>query len=170
MGMRVRPLFSLFWQEVLQVLGVTPSQLHPNGWGFMKAFELLIEAMDRLCSRQLFFTIFGVSRGGELGNNRNCRERLSFKVNRKYKIFNAFSDSLKRWKNNYFWVSPISENIVSMVAKMDAKGVVVGFNFPNGWSKSHYNRKPATYVWKEEQLDADDRETLRLLQNLVTYR
>lgn len=65
--------------------------------------------------------------------------------------------------------SSVSEDVVDMVATLDGKGSVTAFKFPIAWSKSHYNRKLATYAVKNERLDANDQETLRLLQNMVTH-
>lgn len=38
--------FTNFESNLLKTLNVTPSQLHPNGWGFIKAFEIVYKAMN----------------------------------------------------------------------------------------------------------------------------
>lgn len=125
--------------------------------------------MDTACSRRLFFTIFNVSRRGEKGSNKNCWEHLSLKGHSKYKLFKSYSDSLKPWKAAYFWVSPVNSNAVEKVATVNNKGDFTGAKFPIGWSKFHYNRTTTTYFCKEERLNANDKETLRLFQNMVTH-
>ncbi|XP_057726347.1 uncharacterized protein LOC130941773 isoform X2 [Arachis stenosperma] len=58
--------FYAFECDVLTQLNCAPSQLHPNSWVFLRAFECLIEFLSFPCSLSLFFSLFqskGVRRG-----------------------------------------------------------------------------------------------------------
>ncbi|RDY13061.1 hypothetical protein CR513_02070, partial [Mucuna pruriens] len=52
--------FMHFEWSVLHVLNVAPTQLHPNGWAFIRAFELLCEDIGRAPSLGVFFWFFSV--------------------------------------------------------------------------------------------------------------
>ncbi|RDY07356.1 hypothetical protein CR513_08547, partial [Mucuna pruriens] len=54
--------FTHFERSVLHALNVVPTQLHPNGWAFVRAFELLCEDMGRVLSLGVFFWFFLVRR------------------------------------------------------------------------------------------------------------
>ncbi|KAJ1395399.1 hypothetical protein SESBI_33357 [Sesbania bispinosa] len=54
----VRLPFSDFEGEVLQFLQVAPSPLHPNGWSFIKCFQMLCEVLDLPCTLDLFCHMF----------------------------------------------------------------------------------------------------------------
>ncbi|QHO27352.1 uncharacterized protein DS421_7g207320 [Arachis hypogaea] len=58
--------FYAFECDVLTQLNCAPSQLHPNSWVFLRAFECLMEFLSFPCSLSLFFSLFqskGVRRG-----------------------------------------------------------------------------------------------------------
>lgn len=46
----VRVPFSSFQIAVLNFLRVAPSQLHPNSWGFIGAFEIFFRVYNLLCT------------------------------------------------------------------------------------------------------------------------
>ncbi|RDY06836.1 hypothetical protein CR513_09107, partial [Mucuna pruriens] len=54
--------FTHFERSVLRALNVAPTQLHPNGWAFVRVFELLCEDMGRVPSLGVFFWFFSVRR------------------------------------------------------------------------------------------------------------
>lgn len=55
-----------------------------------------------------------------------------------------------------------------MVATCCANENVKDTRFPLAWTKAHFSHKPATYSIKESRLDAEDKETLQMLQSLVS--
>ncbi|MED6176504.1 hypothetical protein PIB30_088830 [Stylosanthes scabra] len=62
----VRFSFTEFECAVLRQLNCAPSQIHPNFWGFIRAFEVLMEYLQEEPSLGLFFYLFqakGVERG-----------------------------------------------------------------------------------------------------------
>ncbi|RDX96118.1 hypothetical protein CR513_21264, partial [Mucuna pruriens] len=54
--------FSPFKQTVLRALNVAPTQLHPNSWAFVRAFELMCEDLGRAPSLGVFFWFFRVKK------------------------------------------------------------------------------------------------------------
>lgn len=59
--------FTDFESDLLKTLNIAPSQLRPNGWGFIKAFEIVCDAMDITPNLGFFFLFFelnGAQKGG----------------------------------------------------------------------------------------------------------
>lgn len=59
--------FTDFESDLLKTLNIVPSQLHLNGWGFIKAFELVCEAVGIILTLGLFLFFFelkGADKGG----------------------------------------------------------------------------------------------------------
>lgn len=135
----------------------------------MRAYEVLMVALERPCSRRLFFILFEVSRRGEKLSNRNQWEHLSLKGNFSYKFFKLYSDSLKPWKHNYFWVILACLKAAKSMKTLDDEGGAKSIPFPTIWTPTLYNRRLRTYSVKEERLDEAAKKTLRLLRNLVSY-
>lgn len=50
--------FTDFESDLLKTLKIVPSQLCPNSWGFIKAFEIVCEAIDIEPTIGLFFFLF----------------------------------------------------------------------------------------------------------------
>ncbi|QHN97907.1 uncharacterized protein DS421_18g631410 [Arachis hypogaea] len=58
--------FSSFECDVLTQLNCAPSQLHPNSWALLRAFQCLMDYLSFSCSLSLFFSLFqakGVRKG-----------------------------------------------------------------------------------------------------------
>lgn len=117
--MKIRPPFTAFQREVLRHLRVAPSQLHPNAWVFVRAFEMITGAFGRPWSSKLFFSIFEVSHRGEDGAGRERWENLSLKIPREYKFFRPYADSMKPWKYGYTWVVPVCDEAKCSKADLD---------------------------------------------------
>ncbi|RDX83554.1 hypothetical protein CR513_35514, partial [Mucuna pruriens] len=81
--------FSHFERAVLQVLNVAPTQLHPNGWAFVRAFELLYEDLGKAP------TLGAVKVGW-----------TSLYSRPKRKLFKPFLASYKKFKSRFFKVTP----------------------------------------------------------------
>lgn len=63
---KIRIHFTDFESDLLKTLNII-SQLRPNGWGFIKAFELVCEAVNIIPTISLFFSFFelkGADKGG----------------------------------------------------------------------------------------------------------
>jgi len=50
--------FVHFWKELLTELNVTPTQLHPNSWAFIRAFIIQCAQFDILPSVEVFLYFF----------------------------------------------------------------------------------------------------------------
>ncbi|RDX92421.1 hypothetical protein CR513_25438, partial [Mucuna pruriens] len=50
--------FTHFERAILHALNVAPTQLHPNSWAFVQAFELLCEDLGKAPSLGVFFWFF----------------------------------------------------------------------------------------------------------------
>ncbi|QHN82160.1 uncharacterized protein DS421_20g693290 [Arachis hypogaea] len=98
--LRVRIPFSDFECKVLKQLNCAPSQLHPNGWTFLRAFEILIEFLEENPSVELFFSLFqakGVWKGGWV----NLNSSPGFGVFKLYKSsFKNFKEMYLKWEEN----------------------------------------------------------------------
>ncbi|RHN66705.1 hypothetical protein MtrunA17_Chr3g0094331 [Medicago truncatula] len=50
--------FTLFEMDVLRLLNVAPTQIHPNCWAFIRGFEILCDALDMIPIRRSLFSFF----------------------------------------------------------------------------------------------------------------
>ncbi|RDX67034.1 hypothetical protein CR513_54126, partial [Mucuna pruriens] len=80
--------FTSFERSVLRALNVAPSQLHPNSWAFVRAFELLCEDLGREPSLRKAPKVGWMS--------------LSSRPNRK--LLKPFLESFKTFKDKFFKV------------------------------------------------------------------
>lgn len=53
--LKIRIPFNAFESDLLQTLNIGPSKLRPNGWGLIKAFELICEMVSITPTLGLFF-------------------------------------------------------------------------------------------------------------------
>jgi len=63
MGFRLP--FSDFQKEVFRWTKLSPSQIHPNSYAFMRAFKLVCNYLRIPVFKNVFFTIFAVQRGND---------------------------------------------------------------------------------------------------------
>jgi len=52
--------FSAFQHEVLRWTKLSPSQIHPNSYAFMRAFELVCQHLEDNPSKNVFFALFTI--------------------------------------------------------------------------------------------------------------
>ncbi|XP_072061501.1 uncharacterized protein [Arachis hypogaea] len=100
--LRVRLPFTDFECQILKQLNCAPSQLHPNGWAFLRSFEVLMEFLEELPSVSLFFSLFqakGVWKGGW----------VNFNSTPGFGIFKLYKSSFKDFKEMYFKVRSSEE-------------------------------------------------------------
>ena len=108
MGIRIP--FTPFQREVLDHLFVAPSQLAPNAWGFLRAFETVMEFLGRKATSKVFFCFFFVLRQPE----RDPRQReprqgaITFRVNSAWSLFMAVTDSNREYKDQFFFFRAVS--------------------------------------------------------------
>lgn len=79
MDFKIRIPFTDFEFGLLKTLNIAPSPLYPNGWGFIKAFEMVCDAMDITSTLGLFFSFFelkGMEKGGWVSLSRIMGKRF----------------------------------------------------------------------------------------------
>ncbi|QHO04331.1 uncharacterized protein DS421_13g439520 [Arachis hypogaea] len=79
--LRVKLPFSNFECDVMTQMNCAPSQIHPNGWAFIKCFEILMEFLEVETDLKLFFSLFqakGVWKGLWINLNSTPDEEFPF--------------------------------------------------------------------------------------------
>lgn len=90
--------FSDFQRELLRWTKLSPSQIHPNSYAFMRAFEFVCQYLKIPLFKNVFFTIFTVQRGANW---------VSF--GQTQKMFDIFAGKVWSFKEHFFLVRPRSE-------------------------------------------------------------
>ncbi|MED6224679.1 hypothetical protein PIB30_086396 [Stylosanthes scabra] len=89
--------FTSFECGVLTQMRCAPSQLHPNSWAFVRAFEVLMEFLEVNPSLEVFFALFqakGVKKGKLINLNSILGRQL----------FSAYRSSFKEFKEMFIKV------------------------------------------------------------------
>ncbi|RDX70209.1 hypothetical protein CR513_50571, partial [Mucuna pruriens] len=120
--------FTHFERSVLQTLNVAPTQLHPNSWAFVRAFELLCEDLKRVPTLGVFFWFFTPRKMDKVG-------WTSLSNRPKRSLLRPFSESYKGFKDRFFRVGP-SDPQSEMLVDRDGRQP-----FPLQWT-----RRPASSV------------------------
>ncbi|RDX70359.1 hypothetical protein CR513_50404, partial [Mucuna pruriens] len=84
-----------FERSMLRALNIAPTQLHPNNWGFVRAFELLCEDWGRAPSLGVFFWFFSLRKVVKVG-------WTSLSSRPRQKLLKPFLESFKTFKDKYF--------------------------------------------------------------------
>jgi len=84
-------------RELLTEVNVAPAQLHPNGWAFVRAFQILCGYLGLPPSVDVFLHFFEVKKQGKSiwGSFYGVASRI---------LFTLFQNSFKGWKGNFFRV------------------------------------------------------------------
>ncbi|MED6147064.1 hypothetical protein PIB30_040538 [Stylosanthes scabra] len=86
--------------DVLFECRVAPTQLHPNSWGFMKAFQSVCWYLQLNLSLRAFFYFFHLTRPFSQKKSRWA----SFRAREGRRIFSLYEESFHDFKNYYFKV------------------------------------------------------------------
>ncbi|QHO52787.1 uncharacterized protein DS421_2g42150 [Arachis hypogaea] len=124
--LRVRLPFTDFECQVLRQLNCAPSQLHPNGWAFLRSFEILMEFLEVVPSVDLFFSLFqakGVWKGGW----------INFNSTPGFGIFKLYKSSFKDFKEMYLKVRALEKYFPFFVDEN------LGEKFPLYWCSEPQN-------------------------------
>ncbi|MED6187335.1 hypothetical protein PIB30_075444 [Stylosanthes scabra] len=130
--------------SVAERINCAPSQIHPNSWGFMRAFQILMEYLEVKPSLEVFFHLFqakGVGRG--MWVTLSSHQGLT--------IFCPFKASYKDFKEFYIKVRSAEDSFPFFLDGYLAE------KFPLYW-----NKKPSQCLGVEELSDRDagDRESV----------
>ncbi|MED6125251.1 hypothetical protein PIB30_066877 [Stylosanthes scabra] len=97
----VRLPFSDFQREVLTRCQVAASQLHLNGWGFLRTFERVCLHFGFRPSWRIFLYTY------QLHSPPPGNGFLSFRAYQGRRLFDAFEESIQEFKWHYFLVLPL---------------------------------------------------------------
>ncbi|MED6177705.1 hypothetical protein PIB30_100615, partial [Stylosanthes scabra] len=98
----VRLPFTDFQREVLSRCRVAASQLHLNGWGFLRTFERVCLHFGFCQSWHIFLYTY------QLHAPPPGRGFMSFRAYQGQKLFDSFEESIQEFKWHYFKVLPLS--------------------------------------------------------------
>jgi hypothetical protein len=87
---RIRFPFLDFQIEVLHNLHLAPTQLHPNGWALLQAFDVFCWANEWKYSLNLFLYLFGPYRGSASKSWVSLQHRKNIP-----QLFTPWDDSVK---------------------------------------------------------------------------
>ncbi|MED6113297.1 hypothetical protein PIB30_069488 [Stylosanthes scabra] len=96
----VRVPFSEFEIEVLNGYEVVPSQIHPNSWGFIRAYEVICREFRFPTSLGVFHHLFKLTKPF----SKDKQQWLSFRANQGRKVFEMNEESVRDFKNLYLKV------------------------------------------------------------------
>jgi len=145
MGFRLP--FSDFQREVFRWTKLSPSQIHPNSYAFMRAFELVCNYLKIPAFKNVFFTIFTVQRGNDW---------VSFCQTKK--MFEIFAGKVRSFKERFFFICPKSEAAMCPLLGVAKDGSSFPF-FPLCWKRDHFLLDSKVFSQtapnlKEEETDA----------------
>ncbi|MED6148487.1 hypothetical protein PIB30_053672 [Stylosanthes scabra] len=92
----VRRPFTDFQREVMTRCRVAASQLHLNGWGFLRTFERICLHFGFRPSCRIFLYIY------QLHAPPPGKGFMSFRAHQGWKLFDAFDESIQEFKWHYF--------------------------------------------------------------------
>ncbi|MED6174616.1 hypothetical protein PIB30_070667 [Stylosanthes scabra] len=96
----VRVPFTEFEIELLKGCEVAPSQIHPNCWGFIRAYEVVCREFEFSTSLEVFHHLFKLTKPF----SKDKQQRLFFRANHGRKFFEMNEESVRDFKNMYFKV------------------------------------------------------------------
>ncbi|MED6113889.1 hypothetical protein PIB30_075013 [Stylosanthes scabra] len=90
--------FSEFEIEVLRECEIAPSQIHPNSWGFIRAYQVICREFGISTSLGVFHHLFNLTKPF----SKDKQQWLSFRANQGRKVFEMYEESVKDFKNLCF--------------------------------------------------------------------
>ncbi|MED6186575.1 hypothetical protein PIB30_068043 [Stylosanthes scabra] len=100
----VRVPFTEFQIEVLSEFEVAPSQIHPNSWGFVRAFEVICRELGCPTSLNVFLYLFKLTKPF----SKDKQQWFFLRAHQGRKVFEMNEESVRDFKNLYFKVVPLS--------------------------------------------------------------
>jgi len=140
--------FDDFCSDVLRFLNVAPTQLHLNGWAYLRAFQFVCSALAITPTIPLFFTHYSTRPGKKVGwvslisQSRNC-------------LFKPYSSSYKHFKDTFVKIA---------FGEVGREYIFYGDEprFPLYWTRSPVRVAP----WSRSGLSAEDTSALAVLDSL----
>ena len=135
--------FSGFERELITEINVTPAQLHPNSWAFVKAFGILCGYFGQPFSVDIFLHFFEVKKQGK-------SLWVSFSGIARRVLLSLFQQSYKGWRGKLFRVSCTEHDHTALDG------------LPLHWVKEVKLTKPKTL----DELPSTDREVCQILASV----
>jgi len=148
-----------FQREVLHWTKLSPSQIHPNSYVFMRAFELVCQHLRVPPLKNLFYTIFTVQRGADW---------VSFRQTKK--MFEIFTGKVQSFKERFFLVRPKSDAALDTLLEAAKEGVLECRTlFPLYWSQDHFGYELKDFCRTVPSLTEEETDVHRKLPNVETH-
>ncbi|MED6164987.1 hypothetical protein PIB30_095408 [Stylosanthes scabra] len=138
----VRVPFTEFEMEVLRECEVAPSQIHPNSWGFLRAYEVVCRELGFPTSLGVFHHLFKLTKPF----SKDKQQWLSFRANQGRKVFEMNEESVRDFKNMFFKVIPQPGVTPFWI---DGEGE---YRFPLTWNEEWVNPKVERKELSESEL------------------
>jgi hypothetical protein len=91
--------FTDFQCEILRTLNVAPTQLHPNCWGFIRAFEILCGSLGLPLSAYSYFSFFQAK-------SSKTHSWIYMSNRAKHKLITPLTSSWKKFKSDFIRIAP----------------------------------------------------------------
>ena len=99
--------------SVFEWLELCPTQLPPNSFAYLRAFELVCRFLRLPATRELFFAIFTIQRGLDKDGGFNC---VSFR--HRQVLFELFNSETTKLQKKFFLVRSRTEVALNSVLKV----------------------------------------------------
>lgn len=94
-----------------------------------------MQLLNRPCSADLFFTLFEAVRQVEKGEDGVTRYRwVSPQKRNDFQLFDTYSELVKKFKGDFFYVVPVNKTALAEVVCYDAAGKIEATQFYFDWS------------------------------------
>ncbi|MED6169731.1 hypothetical protein PIB30_024103 [Stylosanthes scabra] len=138
----VRVPFTKFQVELLSEYEVAPSQIHPNSWGFTRAYEVVYQEFGCTTSLNVFLYLFKLTKPF----SKDKQQWLSLRAQQGRKVFKMNEESVRDFKNLYFKVFPQPGANPFWI---DGEGE---YRFPLSWNEEWVNPKVERKELSESEL------------------
>ncbi|KAJ1400833.1 hypothetical protein SESBI_29269 [Sesbania bispinosa] len=159
----VRMPFINFQMRVLSYLRICPTQFHPNGWAFARAYEIICNYFGIHASTILFFHLFQVNRvagKGKVGwvTLKNANQR---------RIFTPYSDIYKRK------IVPFHFEYWRVVSRPGTHSFWINSRlgipyFIRWWTREHNFQPSSRYYVIRTELGSEQESFMRVLEKVAS--
>ncbi|KAJ1406918.1 hypothetical protein SESBI_24732 [Sesbania bispinosa] len=170
--LNLRVPFSAFEKSLLHILNIPPSQLHPNSWAFVRAYQIMCRHYSLVPDLEKFFAFFQVKlpSSHEIG-------WISFNNIPKKGAITAYTSSYKLWKQRFFKVRDDRAAVewLRMQKNIDCCALLENEDNPAGLQALLGNLPPKSQMTKTmdevamlKALRAKERKTKAAEKNVAT--
>ena len=157
--------FSEFQTAILEFLGVAPSQLHPNGWGYVIAFEWFCKMLGLPCTTSMFFYFFTPHTARSGKEPAELKGWTSIRGIPHRRLFTPVSDSFKYFKRNFFKV--VAKSGVQPWFLKGPDSAKVDWEFNLYWCKDHHDVSLSAYKVERSTLLKHEKKAIDAITDHV---